>query len=651
MNKISIAGLDTEKSSLIKDLMDFGAVEISSQDLKLTDPDWISYVKRDGNEGEVLSYDTKINKISEVIGSLDKYDHRKKPLFSVRKDMSTKNFEEVLHNSSQIEENAAKILELNKTLNELSAEENKIGASIMSLKPWVTYDIPLEFCETKYVKIFTGVVPNMVNIENLKVALEEETDSCFIEIVSSDNEQYYISLLCLNKEKDAFYDVLKQYGFNAVVFKELEGTAAQNIVQYEKRLKDISEKRETTEKAIADFVPNKEEIEVFYDHLVIERDKIKILNNFMKTNTAFYIEGWTPESSKEKLENTLKNYTCWYDIKKPEEDEEYPILLHNNPVVEPFETVTELYSLPSSSNIDPTSSMWFFFVVFFGMMFGDVGYGAILVIFSGVLLKKYKLEGPLGKMLKVLFYAGVSTIFWGVMFGSWFGDAITAFAKTFFQVDFVIKPLWLNPMEEPMTVLIVSFAFGLIHLFTGLAIKGYMLIRDGHPLDAVYDVGFWYLFIIGPVMLLIGGNLTTIGKYLTIAGAVGLVLTQGREKKGIISKLISGVLSLYGITSYLSDVLSYSRLLALGLATGVISSVLSIIGSMGGRNILGFILFVVVFVLGHAFNFAINALGSFVHSARLQYVEFFGKFYEGGGEPFKPLMKKTKYIKIIKEEN
>jgi len=174
--------------------------------------------------------------------------------------------------------------------------------------------------------------------------------------------------------------------------------------------------------------------------------------------------------------------------------------------------------------------------------------------------------------------------------------------------------------------------------------KAYMLIRDGHPLDALFDVGFWYMFIIGLILLLLGNmiGLGTVGKYLSIIAAVGLVLTQGRSKKGIVSKLISGVLSLYGITGYLSDVLSYSRLLALGLASGVISSVLSILGSMGGDGIVGIILFIVVMIFGHVFNFAINALGSFVHAARLQYVEFFGKFYEGGGEAFNPLMKKNK---------
>ena len=651
MNKINIIGLNNKKPFLIKDLMDLGVVEISSLDEKLTDPEWIDYVKKDGNEIEVLNYDVQISKISEVLESLDKYNTEKKPLFSSKKTVTTNEFSEKILDTRRIKANVSEILELNKVLNTLSSEKNKIEGVISSLMPWAGYNIPLEVSETRYTRIFTGTIPSIMDLEKLKGHLEEKTDSFYFQVIGSDKDQYYISTICLAKEKEDIHEILKQYGFNNVSFKEFEGTAAENIAKYEKQLEEISERRNKTEESIRSATIYEEEIQLYYDHLVIERDKNSILSNLLITDTSFYIEGWTPEPTKEKVEEVLNKYQCWFEISQPEEDEEYPILLQNNSMVEPLEAVTELYSLPSSSNIDPTSSMWFFFILFFGMMFGDVGYGLMLVVSTSILLKKYHIEGTFGKMLKTLFYAGVSTMFWGLMFGSWFGDGIAAAANVFLKADLVIKPLWLNPMDDPMVVLIVSFALGLIHLLVGLAINGYMLIRDGKILDAVFDVGFWYLFIIGPVLLLLGGNFAETGKYLTIIGMVGLVLTQGREKKGIISKLISGILSLYGITGYLSDVLSYSRLLALGLATGVVSSVLSIIGSMGGSTFLGMILFTVVFVFGHSFNFAINALGSFVHSARLQYVEFFGKFYEGGGEPFNPLMKKTKYTKIIKEEN
>ena len=624
MNKISIIGMNSIKTALIKEIMDLGVVEISSQDSKLTDPEWTSYVKKDGNENEVVELDAKISKINEVLNSLERYDTSKKPLFSTRNSISSEQFKKAFDDNASISENVNKVHELNKYFNELCSQENKTDTAISSLKPWVKYEIPLEMTETKYTSIFIGIIPIIADVDKMKSEMADKTDSCYMDLIGSDKDQYYFSIICLTSEKEAVYEVLKQYGFSPVAFKELKGTAAENIMQYENILKEISLKKENVEKSIKDSISHKEEIQLFYDHLVIERDKNKILSNMLKTDTTFYIEGWIPEVSKENVQKVLDEYECWYDIKEPEEGEEFPILMNNNSFVQPFETITELYSLPSSSNIDPTVFMAPFYAVFFGLMLADVGYGAIMSILCLLVLKKFKPEGGLQKFMKVFFYCGISTAFWGVMFGSWFGDAIPAAAKLLFNSDFTIRPLWLNPMEEPMTLLIFSFIFGVIHLFTGMAVNAYMLIRDGKTLDAVFDIGFWYGFIIGIALLLFGDGIIPgsgqVGKWMTIIFAAGLVLTQGRAKDSIISKLISGVLSLYNITSYLSDILSYSRLLALGLATGVVSSVVSILGSMGGRNVLGILLFVVAMTIGHSFNFAINALGAFVHSARLQYV-------------------------------
>jgi V/A-type H+-transporting ATPase subunit I len=240
------------------------------------------------------------------------------------------------------------------------------------------------------------------------------------------------------------------------------------------------------------------------------------------------------------------------------------------------------------------------------------------------------------------------------MFGGYFGDFIPVAAKTLFNKDIVVNAVWFNPIQEPMTLLVFSLILGAIHLFVGMGIKAYILIKDGRPVDALCDIFLWYVLLIGLVLFGIGGSvsagLAIAGKYMSIVGALGILFTAGRAKKGIVGKLLGGLGSLYGITSYLSDVLSYSRLLALGLATGVISQVINTLGSMAGGGIGGAIVMLVAFVIGHTFNLAINVLGTFVHASRLQYVEFFGKFFEGGGIAFNPFNKKTKYVEIIKEE-
>lgn len=652
MNKISIVGLNSEKSWLVKDIMDLGVVEVSSQDSKLADPEWLRYVRKDGNEDAVLNYDSKISKINDVLITLESYDTSKKPLFSTRRLVSSKEFDSMVDNINDVEGNVTKVVELSKSYNNLCSEQNKLETSILSLKPWVKYELPLEFRETKYTSIFIGVVPSVIDVDRLKSDLDQETDKYVIDILAGDKEQYYITTICLTKEKDDVYEVLKQFGFNNAEFKDLTGTASENIALYEKRLKEISESKSAIEKNFSEYIQYKEEIQAYYDYLTIEKDKNKILGNMLKTDTTFYLQGWIPDSSKEQIGSVLKKYECWFEISEPEEGEPYPILLNNNSFSQPFESITELYSLPSPTSIDPTSIMAPFYMMFFGLMLADVGYGAIISGACFIILRKFNIEGNLKKMMKMFFYCGLATIFWGIMFGSYFGDALTTIARVMFNGDFAIKPIWINPITEPMTLLIFSLLFGVVHLFVGMGIKAYMDIRDGHPLDALFDIGFWYGFIIGIALWLFGNSViagsNVVGKWMTIVFGIGLILTQGREKEGLISKLFSGVLSLYGITSYLSDVLSYSRLLALGLATGVISSVVSVLGSLGGTGIFASILLVVVLLIGHTFNIAINSLGTFVHAARLQYVEFFGKFYEGGGDAFNPFMKKTKYIKITK---
>ncbi len=313
-----------------------------------------------------------------------------------------------------------------------------------------------------------------------------------------------------------------------------------------------------------------------------------------------------------------------------------------------------MYSLPSRHDIDPTKLLAPFYFIFFGMMLSDAAYGIIMAVGCWYILKKFKLEGMTYRMIKMFFYCGISTFIWGALFGGWFGDFIPVAAKTLFDVDIVIKPIWFDPMAEPMKLLIFSLILGGIHLFVGMGIQAYMFIRDGHPLDALFDIGLWYVLLIGLVLFGIGGSvapvMVTVGKVMSIVGAVGILLTGGRKKKGIFGKITGGLGSLYGITSYLSDVLSYSRLLALGLATGVVAKVINTLGSLAGGGVKGAIVLLLAFVIGTVFNIAINALGAFVHSCRLQYVEFFGKFYTGGGRPFEPFERKTKYIKILKEE-
>ncbi|HZK27151.1 MAG TPA: V-type ATPase 116kDa subunit family protein, partial [Thermoclostridium sp.] len=359
------------------------------------------------------------------------------------------------------------------------------------------------------------------------------------------------------------------------------------------------------------------------------------------------IKGWLPERNSADIKKLLEEkFVVSVEIKAPAVDEEFPVLLENKGIAETGEPVLKMYGLPNSREIDPNAVMAPFFIIFFGLMFSDGGYGAILTLVTGIVLWKVKLEDETRKFAKLLFYCGISTMFWGMMFGGWFGiSALVPYA------------VWFDMVSEPELLLSWSLLFGVIHVYAGYAMKAANLIRDKKYLDALFDVGFVYIFFTGAVFALLPFvpsvnadavvQFVNVGKYLLIIGGVLLILTQGRNGKNIISKLFSGVLSLYDVVSFLSDILSYSRLLALGLATSIIASIVNELSVMFDFPIvLKVIVAIVILLVGHTVNFAINALSAYVHSCRLQYLEFFGKFYTGGGVAFSPLKINTKYIKL-----
>ena len=314
--------------------------------------------------------------------------------------------------------------------------------------------------------------------------------------------------------------------------------------------------------------------------------------------------------------------------------------------------------------------MSIFYVIFFGMMLSDAGYGILMAVGCAVILKKKpRLEESLKKMLQLFFWCGISTTFWGFMYGGFFGDVIDVVAKTFFgypaELTPILKPLWFAPLDDPMRLLIWCMLFGLIHLFAGLAIKGYEYLKNKDIVGFLSDVVAWYFFITGLVLMLIPSDIfasisgthyvfpdvvNTIAKIITLIGLVTILLMSGRANKNWGLRIALGAYDIYGVMNWLSDVLSYSRLLALGLATGVIASVINMMASIAGGGFFGAIIFIIVFLAGHTLNIGINALGAYVHTNRLQYVEFFGKFYDGGGRPFKPFKMINQYVEIKEEK-
>ena len=653
MQRVAVIGLDTEKEKLMSELSDFGAVELTQQSHKLEDDEWKVLADLDGNQECVVKLEQKLAKAQQALDIIEKYDKSKSPLFSTRRRVDFEGLKKLRKDNSQAEAIIDKFLEKGDRIHALNETVNKLEIDILSLIPWVDYDLPMALTETRDCNIHKGVLPLDCDTEGLAKSLEQSFEQVIFKVVNRDKELQYVALVCQKALEEQVMETLREKGFNESVFKDLKETSADAIKRKEKELEEAHNEIQALACEIATDASLKEKIEEYYDVTFLEAEKQKNKAKLLKTSKTFLLEGWIPERLVEKAKKILDENECYYVFRDPLDEEEVPVLMENSKFITPFESVTEMYSLPNYRGFDPTKIFAAFYVVFFGIMLSDAAYGIIMAVACFIILKKYDLEGMAQKLITLFMYCGISTTFWGALFGGWFGDIATVVARLFFGVEFVIKPLWFNPMDDPIKLLIFSIALGIVHLFTGMAIKSYMQIKEGKWFDALCDQGFWIITITGICAWLGGGMvapaLVNIGMYMAIAGLVGLLLTGGRHSKGI-GKVIGGLSSVYDITSYLSDILSYSRILALGLATGVIAQVVNTMGSIFGGGIIGAILLLVIFIFGHTLNIAINVLGAYVHTCRLQYVEFFGKFYMDGGEPFEPMGQKTKYIRVMKDK-
>ena len=535
-------------------------------------------------------------------------------------------------------------------------------------------DLPLNFRGTKSVSAFIGTLPEILSEEQIltQIAEAEPTlDRINVEVVSAEVGQTCIFACCNKNNSKLLESALRAIGFSYPSFETSSLTAEEEISQRLAKIEDCRKNEEESISKILSYKGVNHAMAFIEDYYTMRADKYRIIQNLANTKHTFIIKGYVTAQEAPKLETYIcQNFNAEVEIEDADGDD-VPVELKNNKVASPVESVLATYSYPKRSEIDPTPIMAFFYYFFFGIMFSDAGYGLVMTLACGWALKHFKnMEQGLKKSIKMFFFCGISTMFWGAMFGSFFGDAFNVVCTSLLNIPAanvpvipgINSPIWFSPTVEPMQMLMVSFLFGIIHLFVGLGISAYMSIRDGKPLDAVFDVLSWYLLVGGGILALLSMDMmksmsgfilppvfAKIGGIMAAAGAVIIVLFSGRTSSNPLKRLAKGLYGLYGVTSYLSDILSYSRLLALGLATGVIAQVFNQIGSMFGSGVIGTVLFILVFVIGHTLNIGINALGAYVHTNRLQFVEFFGKFYEGGGRKFEPFKINTKHYNIKEE--
>ncbi|MDO4531351.1 MAG: V-type ATPase 116kDa subunit family protein, partial [Bacillota bacterium] len=501
MRKLSVIGLNSGRAPFIYELMHLGVVEINSQEGAVNTEDWMPDIFQSSNSADVSRLEGDIIRVSTALEAISKYDPVKKPLLITRKEMPRDVFISYMNGvRTDTERNMDKALAAYKIINDGKTEIHALSAQIAGLTPWLNLDIPLEMTETEYVSVILGVTGTKVQAGEIMLALEEGVPSAIMQEVGADKQQKYFSFILLKEEKEAFYEALKPFHFVAVPMAGQKGTPKEAIHQCEKRIAEIEIAIAENEKVLAELSPARKNIEFLYDLLVTQRDRARIVGDMLSTPTVFYFDGWMPARAQAEVEELLQKYEFYYDIQIPAEDEEVPVLLQNSSMAVPFEAVTNMYSLPSRKDVDPTTILAPFYFIFFGLMLSDAAYGIILSALCFFVLKKYKPEGTIYKMFKMFFYCGISTFIWGALFGGWFGNFVTVAADTLFGKDIVIKPLWFNPMEDPMKLLIFSLILGAVHLFIGMGVQAYMHIRDGNPVDAICDIGLWYVLLIGLVL-------------------------------------------------------------------------------------------------------------------------------------------------------
>ena len=495
---------------------------------------------------------------------------------------------------------------------------------------------------------------------------DREQGNVYLEILGRERGRTYLGILCGRDEESRVRELLGSRGFVSAPGGGQGETPAGEI----QRLKAASRRNRDRilgcRQEIGKMQGRREELERTEDYFRVRAQKYRVLGELWQSRTVFFLEGYVPEAAAEKVKaRILERFAAQVEIRDPEAGEQPPVLLKNGRIAESVQGVLESFGLPCRGETDPTAVMWLFYVFFFGMMLADGAYGFLVASSCGILLLRFRgMPEAWRRSVKLFFWCGISTLIWGVLFGSYFGDALDVAAEAFWGVrlpegESLLPAVWFAPIQDPMKMLLYAMLFGLIHLLTGLAIRGLRYLREKRYGDFFCQVVLWYVLLAGLLLLLLPGEifrfvtgirldfplaLTAAGKILAAAGALGILLFAGRRAKNPAVRLALGAYELYGVTGWLGDVLSYSRLLALGLATGVIASVINQMGVM-----LGPVGFFVVFLAGHLLNLAINLLGAYVHTCRLQYVEFFGKFYEGGGRPFAPFAQETKYVEIKEE--
>ena len=647
MTKFNLIAFESQRGKILKNLQKFKEVSfVNVEFYESSENQEKTFIKKIINNEELARVEERINGVSNAISLVKKYHVSEKGLKAIMKGNDNYTFEEL---AKKIEaynwkDTYFKLRDLGSKKNQLNSEISKKYTELENISLWKKLDInPKVLKQLKTTNGYLGIVP--LKLKNQFLTKMNELEYSHYEELNVTKEDVYYLVISHsgNEEKEKLNEAFRTGNFS-ITDLNIEEVTKFYIEQLKIKVENLrKEKREIKEK-IKGYDKELGNLEAVYEYLKNKKLRIIETEKLAKTSNTCIINGWIPTEKMEKFEKAIKEVTgddYYVTFEEADKDDmTVPIKLKNNRVVKTFESLTGMYAYPKYNEVDPTPLLTPFYILFFGMMGADAGYGLVLLLSALFALKFVNLNNKMRDMVQFFLYLSFSVILWGVLYGSYFGLEIPGVWKL------------INPSTEFQRILIGAMFFGLIHIFFGLGVKAYLLIKSGKTIDAIYDVVLWYMAITGGIVTLISGplklgsNVSNISMWVMITGMLGIFLTGGRESKSIGGKFGGGLYSLYGISSYVGDFVSYSRLMALGLLGGFIAQAMNMISGMLSTTWIGMVFVPVVFIGGHLFNMFISFLGAYVHTSRLIYVEFFGKFYEGGGKPFKEFRTESKYINI-----
>ncbi len=631
VQRIHIIAHSGVKSEVLSSLQEQGVVQVEKANFE--------ELSLKSSHTEVAEVEHKLHRLSHSLNYLSQWEEKgfAKRLFAQKpqlnhekkKDLLNVDYLPVLDDVEKLEDE----------INELQSEIRFLEKEKESLSPLSDLTLPLQTLKrTDSIEILIGSIIQPQYEDFLKMSEEE---ALWHEVIKRDKRKIHLLLIYLKKDKESIERFLKELNFaphfltEPVLYRAEEKDTVKDVIRkFDIEIEEKRKRLEELDKEGRRLSEQSERLMFIHDILLNEKKRIMTSGLLGETERIFYLDGWIRSSDIENLKSKLKPYSDVIELyfRPPLPEEDPPVILENPKPGKPFELITKLYGLPQRGTFDPTLPLAPFFFLFVGLCVSEAGYGLLVALLSFLYIKFAKPKGGLRQFLKLLGLLGVSTVVLGTLIGGWFGFPVR-------------KLMVMDPLQDPLSFLYLALVLGFIQVWFGTLLNLINGIRNKLYLQSIFVQGGWLLLL--PSFVLFLGKMGSIWGIFTLVGAAGIVFFASPSRNPF-ARFFGGLYSLYDISRYLADVLSYSRLLALGLATTVIAMVVNNLSQTAlGIPWVGWLVAALIFAGGHLFNLAISFLGGFVHSMRLQFVEFFSKFFKSGGSPFKPFELESKFVEFI----